>query len=269
MKREALLPYYAEHFNLVEVNSSFYGVPRKTSVEKWVQQTPDDFTFDIKLPQLLSYHQMDFRALPDSVKAVAQPNERGKAIRTPEAEKAMMKELSETLSPLQDAGKMGVTLLQLSPSFSPRANKLSDLDFILDNAPFDVAVEFRNQGWLMDEQVEKTIDYLAGHKAVFVNLDAPTGPHFTMMPKVSAVTKTGTAYLRCHGRNAQAYLTGKTVADRFNYDYTNDEINEIAQRTKHLAAHADKIHIVFNNNRSNYAPKAAMRLSQVLRRAGV
>jgi uncharacterized protein YecE (DUF72 family) len=67
-----------------------------------------------------------------------------------------------------------------------------------------------------------------------------------------------------HGRNARAYLTGKTVAARFNYDYRDDEIDEVAERSRRLAREADEVHVVFNNNALDYAPRAATRLRRAL-----
>jgi uncharacterized protein YecE (DUF72 family) len=70
--------------------------------------------------------------------------------------------------------------------------------------------------------------------------------------------------LRLHGRNAAAYLRGKTVAERFYYDYSDEEISEIAKRVKKLAGKADPVHVVFNNNALDFAPHAALRLRAAL-----
>jgi uncharacterized protein YecE (DUF72 family) len=70
--------------------------------------------------------------------------------------------------------------------------------------------------------------------------------------------------LRLHGRNANAYITGKTVAARFDYDYSENEIAEVAQRSRKLASEARELHVVFNNNNLDYAPRAALRLRKAL-----
>nr|MBA2743222.1 DUF72 domain-containing protein [Chthoniobacterales bacterium] len=79
------------------------------------------------------------------------------------------------------------------------------------------------------------------------------------------ITNPEIAYLRLHGRDAHAYTTGKTVAARFNYDYSDEEIEEVAQRGKKLAKEAAQVHIVFNNNTHDYAPHAALRLRAALK----
>jgi uncharacterized protein YecE (DUF72 family) len=70
--------------------------------------------------------------------------------------------------------------------------------------------------------------------------------------------------LRLHGRDARAYTTGKTVATRFNYNYSDEEVGEVAERTRRLGEKAKKVHVVFNNNALDYAPHAASRLRAAL-----
>ena len=90
--------------------------------------------------------------------------------------------------------------------------------------------------------------------------------HFTIMPpEIDEITNPELAYLRLHGRDARAYTTGKTVATRFNYDYSDPEIAEVAKRSKKLAKQAPTVHIVFNNNTNDYAPHAALRLRAALK----
>ena len=113
--------------------------------------------------------------------------------------------------------------------------------------------------------MKATLDFLRARSATFVLVDAPAEKHFTIMPPdLSEITNPGLAYLRLHGRDARAYTTGKTVASRFNYDYSDDEIGEIAQRTGALAQEAKEVHVVFNNNALDYAPHAASRMRAAL-----
>ncbi len=90
--------------------------------------------------------------------------------------------------------------------------------------------------------------------------------HFTIMPsELDEITNPAIAYLRLHGRDAHAYKTGKTVAARFNYDYSDEEIEEVAERSRKLAGQAKEVHVVFNNNALDYAPHAALRLRKALK----
>ena len=130
---------------------------------------------------------------------------------------------------------------------------------------YELAIEFRNRNWAIGDQLESTIDFVRKHRAIFVNVDAPASDHFTVMPAdVDEVTNSAAAYLRLHGRNAKAYVTGKTVAARFDYDYSDKEITEVAQRSKKLAQEARELHVIFNNNNLDYAPRAALRLRKAL-----
>lgn len=107
---------------------------------------------------------------------------------------------------------------------------------------------------------------LREHHLPLVLVDAPKSEHFTVMPISNVVTDPAIAYLRLHGRNEKGYISGKSVADRFDYDYSPEEIEGIAERVTQLAAAAQEVHVAFNNNRSHYAPKAALRLKKLARR---
>ena len=260
------LQWYSEHFDLVEVNSTFYSVPEPRMVERWCAATPDDFTFDVKLHQLLSFHSTPAKLLPPALQRRAETDARGRVKSTPDLQQALLKIFLRATSIFRDAGKLGVFLLQLSPVFSPRKHKLVEIDPLIEMlSDYELAIEFRNRNWAVGDQLKATMDFLQKHHAVFVNLDAPESDHFMVMPSdVDEVTNSNVAYLRLHGRNANAYITGKTVAARFDYDYSENEIAEVAQRSRKLASEARELHVVFNNNNLDYAPRAALRLRKAL-----
>jgi len=250
------LAWYAQHFNLVEVNSSFYAVPRSALVARWCEQTPDDFVFDVKLHRLLSRHSTQTKMLPTGLRKLAGGDD--KAVLTRKLETELVKVFLESLEPMIDCGKLGALLLQLSPSFSPRKHSLTELDHLIELLDgHKVAIELRNRNWVDDEQRQKTIAYFRSQRVAMVVVDGPPGDHFMIMPSFDVVTTRRLAYLRAHGRNTRGYVSGRTVADRFDYDYSNNELEEIADRALGLSDIAIDTHIVFNNNKSNYAPKAA------------
>src|SRR5437879_3627228 len=72
------------------------------------------------------------------------------------------------------------------------------------------------------------------------------------------------AYLRAHGRNASGYIRGRTVAERFDYDYPKKELEEIAGRAIKAAAKAREVHVIYNNNKSDFAPRAAAGFQKIL-----
>ena len=260
------LRWYAQHFELVEVNSTFYSVPEPRMVERWCAATPDEFTFDVKLHQLFSFHSTPAKLLPPDLQRRTATDAKGNAKSTPDLQEALLKTFLRPMSILRSAGKLGVLLLQLSPAFSPRKHKLNELEPLIEMlGDYDLAIEFRNRNWAVGAQLDSTIDFVRKHRAIFVNIDAPESDHFTVMPSdVDEVTNPRAAYLWLHGRNAKAYVTGKTVAARFDYDYGDKEIAEVAERSKKLAQEARELHVIFNNNNLDYAPRAALRLRKAL-----
>lgn len=259
------LAWYAERFEAVEVNSSFYAVPDSETVARWTRQTPPGFTFDVKLHRLLSRHAAPLESLPPELRAGARITGRGRVALTAELEAALMDAVLEALEPLERAGKLSALLLQLSPSFSPRRHELSELDGLLGRAaPRAVAVELRHRGWVEGERAGRTMQYLSEREAAFVCVDAPHSENFQVMPALDAVTSDRLAYLRAHGRNADGYLGGRTVAERFGYEYTDSELEEIAARAHGLAELAGDTRVMFNNNRGADAPTSARRFRELL-----
>jgi uncharacterized protein YecE (DUF72 family) len=125
------LPWYAQHFELVEVNSTFYSVPEPRMVERWCAATPNDFTFDVKLHQLFSYHSTKAKLLPPDSQRLAQIDARGNVKSTPDLQKAVLKTFLRSTSIFRDANKLGALLLQLSPAFSPRKHELAELEGLI------------------------------------------------------------------------------------------------------------------------------------------
>jgi uncharacterized protein YecE (DUF72 family) len=121
------LGWYAERFEAVEVNSTFYAVPDRGTVERWGEVTPDDFRFDVKLHRLLSRHSAELDALPQELRDAATTTSRGRVGLDETLEARLADATLEALEPLREPGKLGALLLQLSPSFSPRRHSLDEL----------------------------------------------------------------------------------------------------------------------------------------------
>jgi uncharacterized protein YecE (DUF72 family) len=259
------LPWYAERFRAVELNSSFYAVPDRNTVHRWAEVTPDGFTFDVKAHRALSRHSAPLESLPPDLRDEAEVNERGRVILTPELETVLAKRLVEELGPLEEAGKLGAFLVQLTPAFSPGRHQLAELEGLLEALqPHPVAIELRNRNWVEGERLEETLAWFSEQRAAFVGVDAPPGDNFQIMPPTDAVTRDDLAYLRIHGRNTDGYLTGRSVAERFGWRYTDDELGEIGDRARTLAEQAGEVHVMFNNNRDDDAPTAAQRFQALL-----
>jgi uncharacterized protein YecE (DUF72 family) len=184
---------------------------------------------------------------------------------TPRLEAALADAVLEAVEPLEQAGKLGAFLLQLTPAFSPHEHDLSELAGLLERlAPHTVAVELRHRGWVAEKRIEQTLGWMEEHGAAWVAVDAPPGDHVPIMPPVDAVTRDDVAYLRAHGRNTEGYLKGKSVAERFGWVYEDEELEEIKQRAEGMAEEAAAVHVQFNNNRRDDAPSAARRFRELV-----
>jgi uncharacterized protein YecE (DUF72 family) len=259
------LPWYAEHFDAVEVNSTFYAVPATSTVERWAEQTPNGFTFDVKLHKLLSRHSAKLDSLPPGLRDGAGTTARGRVVLDARLQDALADAVLESVQPLVDAGKFASFLLQLSPGFAPRCNELDELAPLLERlAPHPVAIELRRNSWVRDKRAEETLKWVEDHGAVWVCVDVPDAQHLTIMPPLDAVTNPRLAYLRAHGRNAEGYIRGRSVAERFAWRYSDEELAEIGARVQELASEAADVHVMFNNNRGSDAPVAAERFKELL-----
>jgi uncharacterized protein YecE (DUF72 family) len=254
------LPWYAQRFRGVEVNSTFYAIPDRTTVRRWAEVTPEDFVFDVKVHRALSRHAADLKSLPKDLREDASVNDRGRVELSPELERALAERLVEEVRPLDEAGKLGAFLVQLTPAFAPREHRLDELEGLVDAlSPHKVAIELRHRGWVREKRVEETLGWYEDHKVAWVAVDAPPDDHIPIMPPIDAVTRDDLAYLRAHGRNTEGYMTGRSVAERFAWRYSDEELEEIGDRARRLSEQAAEVHVLFNNNRGDDAPTAARR----------
>ena len=240
-------------------------MPAARTVARWAEQTPGDFTFDVKLHRLLSRHSADLRSLPPDLRAHATTNARGRVELTPRLEATLADAIAESVAPLGD--KLATFLLQLSPGFEPRANKLDELAGLVErlDATAPVALELRNRFWLAADRREATLGWFEDHGAAFVCVDAPEGSNApTLMPNLDVATRDDVAYLRAHGRNLEGYLRGRSVAERFAYRYDDEELQELGERAGRLAEEVATVRMMFNNNRGADAPTAAQRMRELL-----
>lgn len=263
------LAYYSKYFAGVEVNSTFYRLPSLAAVKRWATVTPTGFTFDVKLHRVLSRHVAYPSSLPASLQRWITTDASGRVLLTRRLQDALLDDFLTVLEPLRQAGKLGSLLLQLSPSFSPDDNQLSELDSLIGRvSDVPLAIEFRHRAWVHQATLERTLSYLADRDVALVCVDAPPGEHHTIMPSdLTVVTSQRLAYLRAHGRNTQGYLEGRTVAERFAYRYADVELTQIIERAARMnaALRGGETRVMLNNNRGRDAPDAAVRMLELMR----
>ena len=273
MTPEERLWWYSRFFDMVEVNSTFYALPAAETAQSWGERTPADFLFNVKAYALLTGHPVDVARLPDALRTMLPRRLRTqKAHRVPasafgrEARSWALGELRRGLEPLRRARKLGYVLFQLAPwmTFSEETQGyLATLPPELPEA--DVAVEFRHRSWF-GARTNDTLRFLAAHGLTYVSIDGPRSR--ATVPSLPALT-TPAAVFRLHGRNFEGFLKqvqGKapTVAEKYDYLYRDDELEEIARAAGALNGKADRVHLAMNNNRRDYPVINGLRLKEML-----
>jgi uncharacterized protein YecE (DUF72 family) len=245
------LPYYAQYFDTVEIDSTFYRLPSRENVEKWVSWTPDDFVFHFKAFAPMTRHPVRLEQLPPDLREGLQTDGRDRVERMPrEVRRELVRLFREALEPAAEAGKLGGILVQLAPYVVPKLQSWEYLEWLREQLPEDdLLVEFRHRSWLDDEHRDETLRFLERHGLSTVVVDAPRTEAKNVIPTVVAVTGPR-AYVRFHGRNAKTWnIRGGSAADRFDYLYPRDELTEWVEPLRELAGEAEQVFAVFNTNR--------------------
>jgi uncharacterized protein YecE (DUF72 family) len=243
---ERRLRYYAERFDVVEVDSPYYALPDPAVTERWARRTPDDFTFHVKASAAMTWHD-------------GEP--------TDEA----FREFRAALEPLELSGKLRGVLLQYHPRFTKSPEAKSELARARERlAPLVPLVEFRHRSWTEETERADTLAFLESAGLAFVSLDSPRTRASNVSPTISAVTHR-VAYVRFHGRNAQTWnIRGaKSAAERFDWLYSEEELTSWVEPFARLAEEAEEVYAMFNNNRDDFAPRSAQVLRGLLDEAGV
>lgn len=269
---EARLRYYAARYDTVEVDSSFYGLPRAEYVRNWVDRTPENFTFHIKAYGLMTGHEVDERSLTPELRDFDYEITHAGRVRNPPQRMvdAAFEQFVDLIRPLVDAGKMGGVLMQYPSYFTAidrdrehaRLEMIDRAAAILD--PLPVLVEFRHASWVTGPQLPRTLKFLSDRNLTYVSVDAPQVPGSSVMPPVSAATSS-LGYVRFHGRNADMWnARTASAADRFDYLYTPEELQSWAEPIERLAEETERTWVMFNNCKYDYAPNNARDMAAIL-----
>jgi len=265
---EDRLKYYASQFRLVEVDSSYYGLPSKRNAELWVERSPSAFTFNIKAFSLMTQHPAQVRALPKDLRDAAPEGKQSVYPRDlePGVVDEVFEMFREALMPLHSAGKLGCVLFQFPEWFTPsRANK-SYVEGLSERLPdYRCAIEFRRASWMdTTEHQERTLAWLSELNLPYVCVDMPQGFSSSIPPVVGA-TADDLSVVRFHGRNSETWKKkGITVAERFNYLYEESELKEWQPRLFDLAAETRRTHVLFNNCYRDQGVRNAAQLAALL-----
>jgi uncharacterized protein YecE (DUF72 family) len=219
----AWLDAYATQFNTVELDTTFYAVPRVSTISGWRERTPDDFRFASKFPQTITHE-----------KQLADCREETTAF-------------LNAMSGLTD--KLGPLLLQMPPAFG--ANQLDRLATYLQELPagLQYAVEVRHRTWLAKEALPKLLALLDKHNTALCLVQ------HAWMPRLDEVTAPFT-YIRWLGRRADI------PDDDFSHVRINRNAqldSWAAQITRYLSAGVI-VYGYFNNHYQGHSPASVRAL---------
>jgi uncharacterized protein YecE (DUF72 family) len=255
---EERLRYYAERFDTVEANSTYYRLPDPEAVEKWVERTPPGFTMHVKAFGVMTRHPVKLDQLPPDLRDVP-TDARGRVERPPREYRAeVFKRFHAALEPLRAGGKLGGILMQFPSYVVYKPSSLEYLEWAQEQLAGDeMLVEFRHASWLDEANRADTLRFLEEHGMTYVVVDAPRTNGRNVLPTIVAATSP-TSYIRFHGRNAETWnkRTG-SAAERFDYLYSERELREWVPQQKELAGRTQTVYAMFNNNGRSRTPSRA------------
>jgi uncharacterized protein YecE (DUF72 family) len=224
------LRFYAEHFDTVEINSTFYRIPSPATAASWAKRTPPGFEFSLKLFQKFTHPEMFQKATG------ADPYDLGAKD---------VDEFRAAIDPLASAGKLGALLAQFPASFKREPGSRAYLEWLLRRfREYDVAVELRHRSW--SDQSEDTVKFLGEFGAAWTQIDEPKfrlSIRQNLMPNVKSLY-----YLRLHGRNAAQWWKHERSEDRYNYLYSASELEPFAGAVEEATRRGVKKAYLYANN---------------------
>jgi uncharacterized protein YecE (DUF72 family) len=267
---EARLRHYAEHFQLVEVDATYYALLSAETVRRWVEWTPASFHFDVKAHPVFTLHPIDRKRLPSELARALPEPIAGERLYGNNLPQELAREIEQryfaSLAPLVDASRLSSILIQFPPWFDATRGNVRHIESLrarYPEAPF--SVEFRHRSWLLPERRERVIDMLRAHRLAYVVVDEPDVAQRGGVPLLPVVTSPKLAILRFHGQNRAAWQNPRaSVAERFNYLYAPSELSVFREAARRLSHEAEEVHAVFNNCVRNYAILNAKGLAALL-----
>ena len=216
MPQREWLSYYAREFNTCELNSTFYALPKLSSLKAMVGKTGEDFLFCIKANQEMTHQREDNAPVFDA--------------------------FCQVLEPFITTGKLGCILAQFPYSFGFNRHNWDYLKLFKERlGELPLVIELRNAQWLRSE----VFDWLHQHDLGFCCVDEPQLPNL-LPPLAEATSKIG--YVRFHGRNSAKWWQHEQAYERYDYSYTPQELSEWLPKIQKLDRVAEKTFVFANNH---------------------
>ncbi len=221
------LSFLARHLDCIEVNSTFYRVPTRRTVEGWARRVAGlpGFLFTAKVHESFTHGG------------------------GPDAGPAEARAFLDALAPLRDAGRLGALLLQFPWSLRDGGEARARIARLCESfreVPLVVEVRHASFGAPGAEA------FLAALGAGVADVDMPASPS-NLPPRGRALGPVG--YVRLHGRNAAAWFDREAGRDRrYDYLYSAAEVDTVADRARAVARGAPLTFVVTNNHFRGQGP---------------
>lgn len=267
---EDRLRFYASQFPIVEIDSSYYGIPSLENAQRWVERTPPGFLFNIKTYRLFTRHQTPVVSLSREIRDALGPVDKKNIYDhelPAELTTDLWRQFRGVLEVLRAGDKLGAVHMQFAPWVAFHPDTFEYIEHCRAMlAGFTVAVEFRNKTWFnTDRHIARTLEFERANGLVNVVVDEPQGMANTI-PAVWEITNPTLTVVRLHGRNHGTWNRKglKASSQRFDYDYSDQELTELSRAVRKIASRADTTHVLFNNNYQDQGQRGARTLSSML-----
>jgi uncharacterized protein YecE (DUF72 family) len=245
-KKIHALEYLAHFFDVVEINTSFYGHIKPELAKLWIRKvaTNPNFVFTAKL----------HRSFTHSPLAVMEPTSAASIKPTDEDEA----KAREGLDALAGEGKLGALLIQFPVSFKNTSLNREYLEHLLRQfIEYPRVVEVRHDSWNNDE----TLASFARGNVAFCNIDQPMIGR-SLAPTEHVTSSLG--YVRLHGRNYKEWFNSDDRNDRYNYLYTESELGGWKDKIESVSEKAQTTYVITNNHYEARAGTNALELKSML-----
>ena len=229
-----MLAHYAQHFGVVELNFTYYGIPKPQTIERMVRLTPPDFQFFVKANEATTHKQ----------------------------DRSVVQAFKDGIEPARAAGKLAGILAQFPWAFKNYPDNRRYLgELSEDFRGYPLIVEFRHASWIRPP----VFQFLRERGLGFCCVDEPSIAGL-VPPIAEATTETG--YIRFHSRDASKWFGGDSK-ERYNYLYSKEEMAEWIPRIRKLADEVKRIYIFFNNCHAGHAAVNATQFKDMLAELGM